>query len=186
MTTKELLNQKITDFEKIFNFYKSDITSIRTGRATPALVEDIIVDIYGQKMRVKELASMSVPEPRTLVIQPWDKSAVEPISSAITKSGIGLNPVVDGQTIRLNIPPLTEERRKEFVKNLKQKTEEARVKVRRIREDIWDKIQRMEKSGEIREDDKFKTKEDLQKIVDGYNGKLEELENKKEAELLDK
>lgn len=184
MTTKDMVSQKKPEFEKSFRFYLDDIATIRTGRATPALVEDIIVDIYGQKMHVKELASMSVPEPRTLVIQPWDKNAVEAISSAIRKSEIGLNPVVDGQIIRLNIPPLTEERRKEFVKNLKQKTEEAKIKIRRVREEIWDKVQKMEKSGEIREDDKFKAKDDLQKIVDDYNGKLEELEKKKETELM--
>ncbi|MEX1063825.1 MAG: ribosome recycling factor [Candidatus Paceibacterota bacterium] len=184
MTVKDLMNQKKESFEGALHFYKEDIATIRTGRATPALVEDILVDYYGQKMRVKELASISTPEPRTVVIQPWDKGAVEPITGAIRKSDIGLSPVVDGEIIRLNIPPLTEERRKEFIKVLKQKTEETRVKIRRIREEIWDKIQRMEKEGEIREDDKFKGKEDLQKMVDEYNSKIEEMEKKKEGELM--
>ncbi len=184
MTAKDLIDQKKENFEGALRFYKEDITTIRTGRATPALVEDILVDYYGQKMRVKELASINTPEPRTVVIQPWDKGAVEPISNAIRKSEIGLSPVVDGEIIRLSIPPLTEERRKEFIKVLKQKTEETRVKIRRIREEIWDKIQKMEKEGEIREDDKFKGKEDLQKIVEEYNKKAEELEKKKEAELM--
>ncbi len=184
MNIKDFLNQKKPNFEGAFNFYKSDIATIRTGRATPALVEDVLVDYYGQKMRVKELATITAPEPRSLLIQPWDKGAVEPISGAIRKSEIGLSPVVDGQSIRLNIPSLTEERRKEFIKLLKQKTEEARVKVRKIREEIWDKIQDMEKNGEIREDDKFKGKDDLQKMVDEYNKKFEELEKKKETELM--
>lgn len=184
MTTKDLLNQKKTSFDGVLDFYKNDIASIRTGRATPAIVEDILVDAYGQKMRIKELASIVAPEPRSLVIQPWDKGVVEAISGAIRKSEIGLNPVVDGQTIRLNIPSLTEERRKEFIKLLKQKTEESRVKLRRIREEIWDKVQAMERDHEIREDDKFKAKEDLQKMVDEYNRRIEELENKKENELL--
>jgi len=125
MTTKDLINQKKGNFDGVLEFYKNDIATIRTGRATPATVEDIVVDAYGQKMHIKELASIVAPEPRSLVIQPWDKGVVEAISGAIRKSEIGLNPVVDGQTIRLNIPPLTEERRKEFIKLLKQKTEES-------------------------------------------------------------
>lgn len=184
MVTKDLLNQRKPEFEKILGFYKTDIASIRTGRATPALVEDIVVDAYGQRMHVKELASMSVPEPRTLVIQPWDKGVVSAIEGAIRKSELGLSPVVDGQIIRLNIPPLTEERRKEFIKLLKQKTEEARIKIRRIREEIWHKVQTMEHAHEISEDEKFKAKDDLQKLVDEYNKKIEELEKKKEAELI--
>lgn len=184
MIVKELLNQKKAGFEGILGFYKTDIASIRTNRATPAMVEDIKVDYYGQNLRLKELASITAPEPRTLVIQPWDKGATEAISGAIRKSEIGLNPIVDGQIIRLNVPPLTEERRREFVKLLKQKTEEVRVKIRRVREEIWDKIQKMEKAGEIREDDKFRGKDELQKMVDEYNGKIGESEKKKEGELM--
>lgn len=184
MNIKDFLNQKKPGFEGVLNFYKNDIATIRTGRATPSLVEDISVDYYGHRMRVKELATITAPEPRSLSIQPWDKGAVEAISGAIRKSEIGLNPVVDGQIIRLNIPPLTEERRKEFIKVLKQKTEETRVKIRHIREEAWDKIQKMEKDGEIREDDKFKGKDELQKMTDEYNKKIEEIEKKKEAELM--
>lgn len=178
------MNQKKSDFDKIFDFFKSDIATIRTGRANPAMVEDIEVDYYDQKYKIKELASINTPEPRMVVIQPWDKGAVEAISGAIRKSDLGLNPTVDGQIIRLNIPPLTEERRKEFIKLLKQKTEETRVKIRRVREEIWDKVQKMEKAHEIREDEKFKAKDDLQKQIDDFNKKIEELEKKKEGELM--
>ncbi len=184
MSIKDLINQKRLSFDAILDFYKTDVASIRTGRATPALVEDVIVDVYGQKMHVKELATITAPEPRSLLIQPWDKSAVSAIEGAIRKSDLGLNPVVDGQAIRLNIPSLTEERRKEFIKLLKQKTEESRVKIRRIREEIWHKVQTMEHAHEINEDDKFKAKGDLQKLVDEYNKKIEELEKRKEQELL--
>jgi ribosome recycling factor len=184
MTVKDLLNQKKAGFEGILGFYKTDIAGIRTNRATPAMVEDIRVDYYGQSMRVKELASITVPEPRTVLIQPWDKGAMDAISGAIRKSELGLNPVVDGQAVRLNIPALTEERRREFIKLLKQKTEDARVKIRHAREEVWDRIQKMEKAGEIREDDKFRGKDELQKMVDEYNGKMEELEKKKEQELM--
>ncbi len=184
MTAKDLINQRKSDFERAFDFYKNDIASIRTGRATPSLVENIEVDYYDQKLRVKELASISAPEPRTLVIQPWDKNATEPIASAVRKGELGLNPVIDGQIIHLNIPPLTEERRKEFIKVLKQKTEQTRMKIRHVREDLWNKIQHLERGHEIREDEKFRAKDDLQKLVDDYNKKLEELEKKKESELL--
>lgn len=184
MTTKELLQKGKTEFEGFFNFYMQDISSIRTGRASPSLVEDLQVDYFGVKYRLKELASLSTPEARSLVIQPWDKGALEAISGAISKSSIGLAPIAEGHAIRLNIPSLTEDRRKEFIKMLKGKTEESRIKIRQARDGIRDKIQKLEKAGEIREDDKFKGNEDLQKLVDEYNGKIEDLEKKKEQELL--
>jgi ribosome recycling factor len=184
MTVKDLIAQKKHSFDGVLDFYKNDIASIRTGRANVSLVEDIVVEAYNDKMRIKELATITTPEPRTITIQPWDKSVVEAISGAIRKSEIGLNPVVNGQIIQLNIPSLTEERRKEFIKLLKQKTEVARVKIRHIREEIWDKVQGMERNHEIREDDKFKAREDLQKLTDDYNKKIEDLEKKKEQELL--
>ncbi len=170
-----------TDFEPVIEFYKQDISSIRTGRATPALVEDLPVEAYGQKMTVKELASISTPEPRTVVIQPWDKGVLEAISSAIQKSSLGMAPIADGDLIRLNIPSLTEERRRDFIKLLKSKTEDARVKIRRVREDIHKKFQN---DATMTKDDVFDAKENLQKEVDEYNHKIEELEKKKEVELM--
>lgn len=184
LTIKDLIGQKKPDFEKILNFYKSEIAAIRTNRATPALVEDIEVDYYSQRLKIKELGSVTVPEPRTIVIQPWDKGALEAIGGAISQSGVGLNPVNDGNTIRLNLPPLTEERRKEFIKLLKQKAEDAKIKIRRTREELWNKIQHLERERQIREDDKFWAKEELQKIVDEFNQKVEDMEKKKESELL--
>lgn len=181
---KNLLQKGKVEFEGVLNFYKQDIASIRTGRATPMLVEDIQVEYFGVKYRLKELASITVPESRSVLIQPWDKGALEAISGAIVKSGIGLAPIAEGHSIRLNLPMLTEERRKEFIKLLKQKTEESRIKIRRGRDEIRDKINKLEKTGEIREDDKFKSNEELQKLVDEYNSKVEALEKKKEQELL--
>jgi len=178
-----LLNQKKTGFDGVLEFYKNDIAAVRTNRATPALVENVPVDYYDQKLKIKELASITVPEPRTIVIQPWDKGALGPIAAAITKSNLGLNPAIDGNAVRLVLPPLTEESRRELAKLLKRKTEEARIKIRRTREEAWDKIQRMERDGEIPEDDKFWAKDELQKIIGEYNKKIEELEKKKEAEL---
>lgn len=184
MTIKEIFTKHKTEFENAISFYKSDIASIRTGRATPALVEDIKVDAYGQAMTIKELASISTPEPRSIVIQPWDKGVLESISTAIQKSNLGMAPIADGDLIRLNMPALTEERRKEFIKLLKAKSEESKIKIRNVREAVWNEVQKLEKEGTITEDDKFSAKEDLQKTVDGYNHMIEELEKKKEGELL--
>ena len=165
-------------FQNIVEHYKADISSIRSGRATPALVEDLTVDAYGQKMKLKELASISIPEPRTIAIQPWDKGVLEAISKAIQESNLGMNPIADGDIIRLNLPMLTEERRKEFIKLLKQKTEHARIQIRRVREEIHKTFSDMSK------DEEFRAKENLQKTVDEYNKKIEELEKKKEGELM--
>src|SRR3989338_3520363 len=170
-------NEKIK-FEWIVEHYKTDISSIRSGRATPAFVEDIVADAYGQKMKLKELASISVPEPRTIAIQPWDKGVLEAISKALQQSNLGMNPIADGDLIRLNMPALTEERRKEFIKLLKQKTEHAHIQIRKLREDI------MRSFADLSEDEIFRSKADLQKVVDDYNRKLEDLEKKKEGELM--
>lgn len=184
MTIKDIFTKKKTDFEAVIDFFKRESASIRTGRATPALVDEILVEYYGQKMHIKELASLSVPEPRMLAIQPWDKTAVEPISNAIRKSDLGVNPVVDGAMIRITIPMLTEERRKDLIKVLNKKTEESRIKIRQVRESVIAEIQKLEKDGEISEDEKFRGREDLQKIVDEYNKIIGDLEKKKESELL--
>ncbi len=184
MTLPSLFEKTKQELNGILDFYKKDIATIRTGRATPSLVEDIIVDYYDQKLHIKELASITVPEPRTLVIQPWDKNSLEAISGALQKSTLGINPVVDGQAVRLHMPQLSEERRKEFIKNLNHKTEEARIKVRQIRENTWNEIQKMEKKSEITEDDKFTSKDNLQKLVDDFNNQLKAIESKKETELM--
>ena len=184
VTVKDLINQRKTDFDKILTFYKADIAAIRTGRANPSIVEDVSVNYFDQRYRIKELATITTPEPRVINIQPWDKGAVEAIAGAIRASDLGLNPVVDGMIIRLNIPPLTEERRKEFIKLLKQKSEEAKIKIRRVREEVWTKIQHLVKDGQLREGDKFAGNDELQKIVDKLNGDGENLERKKEGEIM--
>ena len=181
---KEMLNKTRQEFERIFNFLKEDLSSIRTGRANPAMVENILVDVYGTKMAVKELASISVPEPRSLLIHPWDSDNLSQIEAGLRQSSLGLNPIVDGKGIRINIPALTEEKRKEYIKLGHQKMESARVRIRQQREEAWKKIQKMEKEGLIREDGKFKGKDELQKLVDEYNRKIENLGLAKEKELM--
>ena len=184
MDYKKIIEKNKPEFEKALEFFKTEISAIRTGKATPALVEDLIVEVYDGKFRMQELATITAPEPRVLVIQPWDRQVIQKIENAIRKNNLGLNPIVEGQQIRLNFPSLTEERRREFIKLLKQKAEESRIKIRRLRENIWEEIQKMEKEGEIREDDKFRGKEELQKTTDEYNKKIEDIEKKKEGELL--
>lgn len=170
--------------ERIIERLRSEIASLRTGRATPALVEDLEVDYYGSKTPLKAMASISSPEPRSLVIQPWDKNAIQPIEKAIQGSSLGLNPVTDRDAIRLNIPPLTEERRRELTKLLGRHLEDARIHVRREREEVLKEIDRKEKAKEISEDERFRQKNEVQKIVDEINKKMEEMGAAKEKEIM--
>ncbi|MBI2640634.1 MAG: ribosome recycling factor [Candidatus Sungbacteria bacterium] len=170
--------------EKIIEHLKQEVAGLRTGRATPALVEDLEIDYYGSKTQLKAIASISSPEPRSLIIQPWDKNAIQPIEKAIQSSSLGLNPVTDRDMIRLSIPPLTEERRKELAKLLGRYLEDARIHVRREREDMLRETDRKEKAKEISEDERFREKHEIQKIVDEINKKIEEMGMIKEKELI--
>jgi ribosome recycling factor len=181
---KDLIDKKKTDFEKAVEHFKEEIGQLRTGRASASLVDSLTVDYYGSKSPLKQVASVNIPEPRTIVISPWDKDNLVNIEKAVRESQLNLNPMNDGQVIRINLPALTEERRKELVKLLNQKAEEARVSVRKSREATWDEIQSLEASGKIGEDDKFSGKEKLQKVVDEYNSKIEEIREKKEGEIM--
>lgn len=180
----EVITIKKEDLEKSIEHFKLEAGKIRTGRANPSIVEDLMVDYYGSKTPLKQIASINTPEPRLIVIQPWDRGAIVPIESAIRDSDLNLQSNNDGILIRINIPMLTEERRKEMVKVLNQKAEDARIAVRSIREEAWKEIQKIEADGGMSEDDKFKGKEKLQEIVDEYNKKIEENRIKKEAEIM--
>lgn len=169
--------------EKIIERLKQEISSLRTGRATPALVENLEVDYYGTKTPLKALAAISSPEPKELHIQPWDKNAFPAIEKAIQSSSLGLNPVTDKEAIRLSIPPLTEERRKELVKMLGRYLEDARIQIRREREEIIKEIERRKKDNKISEDEKFRQKDEVQKQVDVINKKAEEIGATKEQEI---
>ena len=170
--------------EKIVEHLKTEISSLRTGRATPSLVEDLEVDYYGTKTPLKAVAAISSPDPKQIVIQPWDKNAMQPIEKAIQASSLGLNPIAEKDIIRLTIPPLTEERRKELAKLLHRHLEDARIHVRREREDALREVDRKEKSKEISENEKFRQKNDLQKIVDEINKKIEDMAAVKEKEIM--
>ena len=184
MPYKDLINQRKKDFETVFEYTKGEVASIRTGRAHSSLVEDLQVDYMGSKLKVKELAGITTPEPRVIYIQPWDKGALGAIEKAIKDGSQGLNPAVDSNGIRITIPQLTEERRKEFIKMLGQKIEESRIKIRQMREDILKKVQAEVKAKTAREDDLRNAKDDLQKIMDDYNKKFDDLAKKKEQELM--
>lgn len=181
---KEIINKIKPEIEKVLSHYRGELSKMRTGRASPSLVEDSQVECYGQLLPLKQLATISLGDSRSILIQPWDKSILPAIEKAISSSNLNLNPIVDGDKIRIQLPSMTEENRKNLVKILKEKMEEARVSIRRWREKAWEEIQEGFKKGEIREDDKFRGKDELQKMIDECNEKVEELGKKKEEEIL--
>ena len=183
MTHKEIIEKIRPEMDKAVAFLERELAKIRTSRATPALVENIVVNCFGQNFPLKQLASISCPEPRQILIQPWDKSYLEGIVFALTETGTGANPIVDKEIIRISLPPLTEDYRKDLLKLVSAKEEEARQGIRRCREDTWSKIQTFAREGEIREDDKFRGKDELQKLVDEYNKKIDEVGEKKRKEI---
>jgi ribosome recycling factor len=185
MEIKEIIKQTKEDFYKVIDFFEQDVSSVRTGRANPSLVENITIDLYGSRMPIKQLASISVIGPRVLSIQPWDQSSLLVIEKAILQSDLGVNPMIDKNTIRINLPLLTEEYRKKLLKLLGDKAEAARVSLRQSREEAWRKIQFGFRAGEIREDDKFKGREDLQELIDNSNNEIERIFEKKKEEIME-
>jgi len=181
---QKIIDSKKEQMDKAIERFKEEMQKIRTGRANPSIIEDLPVDYYGTKTPLKQIANINVPEPRVLLIQPWSADSLANIEAAIKMSDLNLSPNNDGEVIRINIPPLNEERRAELVKVLNKKAEEARIAIRNIREDIWQEIQDLEKRGEIAEDDKFRGKEKLQETVDEYNKKIEELRDVKEDDIM--
>jgi len=162
-----------------------DFSTLRTGRANPVLLEGIQVDYYGSKMPINQLASISAPEPRLLVVTPWDKGAMNAIEKAIMNSDVGMTPQNDGNVIRLQVPYLTEERRKELIKVLHKKNEEHKVAVRNVRRDVNDRLKDLEKKHEISEDENKRAQEQVQKLTDKYIEKIDNLAKAKEVELME-
>ena len=184
MSYQELIKQRKGDFDSVLQHVTQEVASIRSGRANSAMVEDIQVEYMGSRLKIKELATILTPEPRMITIQPWDKGVISLIEKAVRDHGSGLSPSSDSNGVRVTIPPLMEERRKEMMKMLGQKMEESRIKSRQIRDDILKKVQAEVKAKTAREDDLRKTKDELQKIMDNFNKKLDELVKKKEQELM--
>jgi ribosome recycling factor len=162
-----------------------ELGSIRTGRASPALIEHLQVEVYDSHMPLNQVASISSPEAHLLLIQPWDRNNMAAIEKVLRRSELGLNPANDGQLIRLPVPPLNEERRKEFVQMVKHRAEEARVAVRNIRRDDLEQLRRLEHDKEISMDQAQRAQAQLQKVTDGYIEEIEEVARRKEAELLE-
>ena len=171
-------------FDTAIEHFVEETAKVRTGRATPALVDHLLVDYYNTRQPLRQIASVTAPEARLIVVAPWDKGSLVMIEAAIREADLGLNPSNDGSVIRLSLPPLTEERRRDLVKSLGRLAEEARIAVRTIREDAWKEMVEAEKSGGVSEDDKFRGKEELQKVVEKYNARIEEIRKKKEGEIL--
>lgn len=182
---KEIFSAQDERLRKSVDALKRDYASLRAGRATSALLDRVMVEYYGTPTPVNQVANVSVPEPRMITIQPWDKSMLSDIERAIMKSDLGLNPNSDGAVIRLSIPQLTQERRVELVKTVHKKAEEAKVSVRNIRRDANDAIKKMEKDKAIAEDESKKALDDMQKKIDGYIKEIDQVMAVKEKEIME-
>ena len=176
--TEEKMKKSLSALEEEFN-------TLRTGRASPALFDKIRVEYYGNPTPINQVATISVPEARLVVIQPWDKSVIGEIEKAIQKSELSVNPSNDGKVIRINIPPLTEERRKEYVKIAKNMAEQSRVSIRNVRRDANDELKKSQKDGEISEDDLKRAEDEVQKLTDKYVEEVNTMLEAKESEILE-
>lgn len=183
--TADLFSDAERRMQKAVEALKQDLGSIRTGRANAALLERISVDYYGTPTPINQVATISVPEARLLVIQPWDKKMLTDIEKAIQKSDLGINPNNDGQVIRLNIPPMNEERRRDLVKTLHKKLDEHKVAVRNIRRDVHDKLRDREKKKEVSEDELKRSTDRLQKLTDRFIDEMDKVGKTKELEILE-
>lgn len=180
----EIIEQNKEKFDKAIDYLKQELGKLKTGRANSALVENIIVNAYGIKTPLQQLAAISIPEPRQIVIQPWDKGISKDIEKALSESGLGLNPVAESDLLRINLPDLTEEGRKDLVKILHQKIEDGRVATRNIREEIWKKLKQQEVDKEITQDDLYAGQKALQEIIDEYNARIKTIGEEKEKEIM--
>ncbi|MEL7646875.1 MAG: ribosome recycling factor [Sedimentibacter sp.] len=182
---KELVAKAEETMKKSIGFLKEDLQTIRAGKANPKLVDKIQVSYYGTMTPMNQVANISVPEPRSILIQPWDASLVKEIEKAILASDLGITPSNDGKIIRLVIPALTEERRKDLLKVVKKETENSKIAVRNIRRDAIEEIKKLEKSSEITKDDLKRAEEDMQKITDRYVKFVDDIYKEKEKEILE-
>ncbi len=183
MTVKELLRETEKKMQKTIESASREFAEVRTGRAHPGLIEGIHVNYYGTPTMIKQLASITIPDPRTIVIQPWDTSAIGEIEKAIMNSKLGAMPSNDGKVIRINIPPLSEERRKEMMKVVKEMAEKGRVSLRTIRREANEKLKKMQYDKLITEDDNFRGQEEVQKLTDKYIKEIDKIMEDKNKEL---
>lgn len=181
---KEIVTEAEANMKKTVEVVKKEFASLRAGRATPALLDKVNVNYYGTPTPVSQMANITAPEARLLLIQPWDKSSLPEIERAILKSDLGINPSSDGTVIRLAIPQLTQERRQELVKVVRKKAEEGRVAIRNVRRDTNDSLKASEKKGELSEDDLRRSQEEVQKLTDKYIKEVDQATHTKEQEIM--
>jgi len=181
---KEIISESESNMKKTVEVVKKEFASLRAGRATPALLDKIMVNYYGTPTPINQLANISVPEARLLVIQPWDKSSLPEIERAIMKSDLGIPPTSDGSVIRLAIPQLTQERRADLMKVIKKKAEEGRVAVRNIRRDTNEQLKAAQKEGKLSEDELKRSQDEVQKLTDRYIKEIDSLLSTKEQEIM--
>jgi len=182
--SNEFLDKYQKDFDGTIEHYKKELSNLRTGRANPGMVEDILVDAYGVKTPIKQLGSVGVPEARSLTIEPWDKNLLKEIEKALTYADLGVGLRVDSNLVRVTVPQMTEENRKQLVKMMNEKLETAKIAVRTIRDKVKEEIIKAEKDGAITEDDRYDYAAELDKKVGELNKALQELADKKEQEIL--
>jgi ribosome recycling factor len=181
----EIYDDTRQSMEKTIASLQNDFKRVRTGRASVALLDGIRVDYYGVQTPLNQMATLAAPESRLITIQPWDTSVIKSIERALLKSDLGLTPSSDGKIIRIAIPPLTEERRKELVKQIHKMSEEHKIALRNIRRDANDMLKGLKKDGDISEDDAFKAQDEVQKITDDHIGRVDEITKEKEKEILE-
>jgi ribosome recycling factor len=181
----DLKNKMRQKMDQTLEHLRKDLAGVRTGRASLVLLDGIQVSYYGSPAPLKQVAALAVPDPRLITIQPWEVSLIPEIEKAITAANLGLNPTNDGKLIRLTIPPLTEERRKELVKQVKKMGEDTKVVIRNIRRDTNEDVKKLFKDTKISEDDQRKAQDEIQKITDQYIAKIDEMIKKKDAEVLE-
>lgn len=182
---KDLVSKSEETMRKSMNFLKEELATIRAGKANPKLVDKIQVSYYGVMTPISQVANISVPEPRAIIIQPWDSNLVKDIERAILSSDLGINPSNDGKLIRLVIPPLTEERRKDLIKLVKKEVENSKIAVRNIRRDTNEELKKLEKASELTKDDLKKAEEEMQKLTDKYIKLSDDIYKDKEKEILE-
>ncbi len=182
---EEIFAELKEGMEKVIGSLGREFSKVRTGRANPAILDGVRADYYGTPTPINQMATVSVPEARLIVISPWDTKALADIEKAIQKADIGLNPMNDGKVIRISFPPLTEDRRKELVKRVKKLGEDHKITVRKERRDANDMLKELEKDKEINEDDLHKKQDKVQKVHDEYISKIDELIKKKETEIME-
>ena len=184
LTPEDVLEDVSYRMDRTIDAFRRDLGQLRTGRATPSLVEDLSIDYYGSATPLKQIASISAPDARAIMVQPWDKGALREIERSLQRSEMGFNPSNDGNVITVPIPPLTNERRQEMVKLLRKKAEDGKVSVRNVRRDGLDTLRKLEKDKSISQDQNRRAQDQLQKVTDGHTKVIDETASAKEAEIL--